>query len=202
MRGKNVFSDVVGNGRVLSESLAIELMGRESIVDKRTPCVFLSYKGDDAQSVRAIAEYLEEGGINVYLDVDDPGLQDAVRRGDDAAIARFIDLGIASSTHMMAIVSENTKSSWWVSYEVGYSKRNGNQIATLRLKDVIGLPSFLKITTVVGGIAGLDRYLIDLQTQIEEATKRVSVMLDRFVNKSVAESSGGSAHRLSKYLDA
>jgi hypothetical protein len=200
MKGKNLFAEVVGRGQVLTEALANEMIKRGSVIDRKTPCVFLSHKGEDKPAVRDIGEYLKNAGINIYLDVDDPGLQQAVARGDDVAITKFIDLGITNSTHLLAIVSEKTKTSWWVSYEVGFGKRNGNGLATLKLKDVTDLPSFLKITTVVDGINGLNGYLAGLARQIQEQTERFVYAAKTALEGNVVLSSRVLDHPLSKYI--
>jgi len=200
MIGRNVFSEVLGGRIRLSESFADDLLRRKAFVNKTTPCIFLSHKGDDKKAVIDIGKYIMNAGINVYIDVDDIGLQAAAQTGNDTAICKYIELGIANSTHLMAVVSEKTKSSWWVSYEVGYAKRNNNELSTLKLKDVRDLPSFLKITTIVEGIDTLNKYLIEVNSQA-----KVNSNILRYTAESKSE--GGillewysGAHPLKDYM--
>jgi len=200
MKGRNVYSEVIGRGQNFSESIANEMIKRGAVVDKRTPCVFLSHKGEDKPAVREIGEYLKNAGLNIYLDIDDIALQQAVTQGNDVAITKSIELGIANSTHLMAVVSEKTKQSWWVSYEVGFGKRNGNGLATLKLKDVGDLPSFLKISVIIDGIAGLNGYLKSISAQTQEQVDRFSYAARTNLDGSVLLSSRISDHPLGKYL--
>lgn len=200
MKGRNVYSEVIGRGQVFTESLANEMIKRGAVVDKKTPCVFLSHKGEDKPAVREIGEYLKSAGINIYLDIDDQGLQQAVIQKNDVAITKSIELGITNSTHLLAVVSEKTKMSWWVSYEVGFGKRNGNGLATLKLKDVSDLPSFLMITVVIEGITGLNGYLKSLSSLIQEQSDRFTYAARTAIDGNVLLSSRISDHPLSKYL--
>jgi hypothetical protein len=94
-----------------------------------------------------------------YLDINDEELQRAVEINDALRITSSIEKGITNSSHIMCIVSEKTKNSWWVPYEVGYGKKSNKELSTLALKDVVGLPSFLEITHRIEGIVGLNKYL-------------------------------------------
>ena len=51
------------------------------------PCIFLSHISVDKSSATAIGTYItKHGDIDIYLDVDDSDLQNAVSRGDPANI--------------------------------------------------------------------------------------------------------------------
>ena len=64
----------------------------------------------------------------------------------------------------MCIISRATKLSWWVPYEIGYGKKNGNEISTLPLKELPAneYPSYLKITRQLTGIKSLNDYLVEI----------------------------------------
>jgi hypothetical protein len=95
------------------------------------------------------------------MDINDPALQQAVRDNNDLAITKSIEVGIDLSTHLMTLISEKTKNSWWVPYEVGLAKNAGKDISTLELKEAYA-PSFLKITRLLKNVQGLDKYIDDI----------------------------------------
>lgn len=59
----------------------------------------------------------------------------------------------------MCLVSNATQTSWWVPYEVGYAKKSDKKISTLKYKDILDVPSFLKVEDVIRGSKQLNVYL-------------------------------------------
>ncbi len=124
------------------------------------PCIFLSHISIDKQTAKAIGDYImENGDIDIYLDIYDEKLQQAVNMGNSFMITQFIEKGLEQSTHIMCLVSKSTVQSWWVPYEVGFSKRAHKEISTLALKDAEYLPEYLSIGTILLGIKSLNEYL-------------------------------------------
>ena len=155
MAGINRFNSVKGH-TTLNESGRTQLMDKSASPTK--PCVFLSHKSEDKAAVKKIAEYLSAADVDYYLDIDDPELQHAVTTRNHKAITEFIDLGINNSTHLLTVVSEKTKSSWWVPYEVGGARAKGKDLSTLQLKNV-DIPSYLHITRVLKGTKSLNEFI-------------------------------------------
>ncbi|MEH7388068.1 TIR domain-containing protein [Bacillus sp. JJ1521] len=135
----------------------------------REACVFISHVSDNKSAAIAIGEYIRKSGIDIYLDIYDDDLQRGVVGGDDNSITRSIEKGIDNSTELLCIVSETTKRSWWVPYEIGYGKKAANSISTLLLKDVKDIPSYLKISNLIKGIKGLNEYLTYLADKEKKA---------------------------------
>lgn len=127
-------------------------------------CIFLSHKHEDKEAAEEIAEYImKNADIDIYLDKYDDDLQRAVRNGDEKAIVKHIERGISKSTHVLCLISEQTKNSWWVPYEIGYAKKSSLKIASLKLKTVKDIPSFLKIEKIINGTSSLGKYLKEIQ---------------------------------------
>ncbi|MGO4694430.1 toll/interleukin-1 receptor domain-containing protein [Paenibacillus sp. 2TAB26] len=122
-------------------------------------CIFLSHISVDKAAVTQIGDYIQDAGFNIYLDINDENLQRAVAENDAARITAAIEKGVSNSSHMMCIVSEATKDSWWVPYEVGYGKKSNKELSTLALRNVTSLPDYLKITYKIEGVIGLNKYL-------------------------------------------
>lgn len=109
-------------------------------------CVFISHKKEDEDAAIAIGSYLiNTVGVNIYLDTQDCTLQEAVSSENDLRIVESIQKGLTCSSHLLCLVSDKTKLSWWVPYEIGFADKQGIDIAALKLKDVDDIPSYLKI---------------------------------------------------------
>lgn len=62
---------------------------------------------------------MEKLNMDIYLDVFDIELQEAVSVHNDEKIVQSIQEGIDISDILLCIVSDKTRLSWWVPYEVG-----------------------------------------------------------------------------------
>ncbi|WP_432694333.1 toll/interleukin-1 receptor domain-containing protein [Priestia aryabhattai] len=143
----------------------LEHFEKSASFDKET-CIFLSHITSNKEAVIKIGEYITNAGFYIYLDIYDTDLQRGVENRDDHAITECIEKGINNSTDMLCIVSEETKNSWWVPYEIGYGKKCENSISTLLLKDVTHIPSFLRISNhLLKGTKSLNEYLEWLSPQ-------------------------------------
>jgi len=126
--------------------------------DKR--CVFISHKKEDEDAAIAIGSYLTDVvGINIYLDVKDCILSEAVSAENDQKIVESIKRGLDYSTHLLCLISDKTKLSWWVPYEIGYADRQSIDVSVLKLKDVDDIPSYLKIKRTLYNKEDFLRYI-------------------------------------------
>ena len=73
---------------------------------------------------------MEVVGVNIYLDILDAPLQAATETENDSLIVESIKKGLECSTHLLCLISDKTRLSWWVPYEIGIAD---------------DIPSFLKI---------------------------------------------------------
>ena len=116
-------------------------------------CVFISHKKEDEATAKAIGDYLlNQVGVDIYLDLYDIELKEAVSVDNDKKIVASIKKGIGTSTHLLCLVTDKTKMSWWVPYEVGVAGEHGKKIATLKLKAIEDIPSFLKTEQVLKNV--------------------------------------------------
>lgn len=186
----------------LNESAVDSLlkMAASSLAPSST-CIFLSHKSEDKEAVKKIGDHIKSKDIDIYLDVDDPNLQTAVRNDDHEAITKFIELGIHSCTHVMTLISEETKKSWWVPYEVGFGKSAEKSLSTLKLKDVSYVPSFLRITTLLEDATHLDAYLMRVKRG-QPLTKysMTSDTVDRLLESIERSQQRPKTHPLGAYL--
>lgn len=136
---------------------------RTLFTQKDHHCVFISHKKEDEDAAIAIGNYLTDtAGINIYLDTQDCILKEAVSSENDRQIVESIQKGLTYSSHLLCLVSDKTKLSWWVPYEIGFADKQGIHIAALKLKDVDDIPSYLKIKKTLFNTEEFLQYIIRL----------------------------------------
>ncbi|WP_211653230.1 toll/interleukin-1 receptor domain-containing protein [Planococcus alpniumensis] len=142
-------------------------VGQRALLEKSSfsneeRCIFLSHASKDKEAVREIGNYIMNSGIDIYLDENDIDLQTAAEAGNHNEVTSCIEKGINKSTDIFCIVSEETKKSWWVPYEVGYGKKAKTNLYTFLLRDVTHIPSYLKICGIIKDRWDLNSVLGDL----------------------------------------
>lgn len=198
MPGRNRYLEVQSQYRNLHEAFE----KRETInfamasTKPSEPCVFLSHRSTDKDAVRKIGEYITSKGIDIYLDADDPNLQRADRENDHKAVTAAIELGIAKSTDLLAYLTQNTATSPWVPYEIGFAKRHGNHLAAMKSKDLSVLPSYLVIVRQITGIDSLNAYLQEI---LRRPSSGRALNFSAYANSLLLEGSG-PLHPLAQYL--
>lgn len=114
------------------------------------PCLFISHASYYNDVARAVGQYIQHTiGIDIYLALNDHELALAVEQDDHKAIVSHIEDGIRQSTHLLTLIGEHTKHSWWVPFELGTARATNKQIGTLILSEVEYVPSFLRIATLI-----------------------------------------------------
>ena len=114
--------------------------------------VFISHKSIDKPEALNIASYLLARGVQSYVDILDPQLQTT----DD--ITSMIVTRVRQCTHLMAITSTNTISSWWVPFEIGVATDQDRRISTYTL-EATNLPDYLKKWPILKNKAHLDQFI-------------------------------------------
>lgn len=115
--------------------------------------VFISHQRADADLAGSIAyrlRYVHQ--IDSYLDVIDPNANQA---GDE--LGEYIRYQLSTCTQLMAVVSANTKTSWWVPWEIGVATEKDQPIATYA-GDNTSLPEYLRKWPYLRSTPDLDAY--------------------------------------------
>lgn len=142
---------------------------------KEGVCVFISHKSSDTSIAEYISQIFQENNIDYYLDILDSNLQNKVKEDNAHEIVTEIERALKVSTHILVIVSEDTRSSWWVPYEVGYAKSARKRIASLILNDYnIEFPDYLKIEKIYTDKNDIDEYINVVKNDI----KNMSVIIE------------------------
>jgi hypothetical protein len=114
--------------------------------------VFLSHKKEDGTKTLQIEAYLKGKGVTCYVDAFDPELQTT----DDITATLMKRIRLCS--HLMAVVSEYTKESWWVPFEIGVASDADKRISSYQVTTV-QLPDFLRKWPILDSQSDLDRFV-------------------------------------------
>lgn len=127
-------------------------------------CVFVSHSSTNAESAREVEDYLRNDiGVNTYFDEDDPGLNN-MSSNDPEKVVRHIKKGLNISTHLIVLLSDHAKLSWWVSYEYGYADALNKSMGYIKLED-INLPDFVKTQTIIETAGQLREWAKEISAQ-------------------------------------
>ena len=137
--------------------------------------VFISHQRRDEETAREIAEWLQRVGVGTYLDVLDPHL--ASDFGDD--LGEYFRQKLGQCTHLMAVVSRNTITSWWVPFEIGIATEKQYPIATYAAGQC-ELPDYLTKWPYLLRLTHLVDYLV-----VAETTHR-NILLEGLETASIA----------------
>lgn len=99
--------------------------------------VFISHKKEDEPQARWLQSYLLSKGIDSFLDATDRG------PSGYRTVTEWIVANLRKSTHIIAIISEKTKGSMWVPFELGVGYERNEGIGTFLNGPVYNLPEYL-----------------------------------------------------------
>ena len=121
-------------------------------IEQKAMPVFISYTRADEAVARQIHTILTAKQVTAYLDLLDP--QIAPDR-----VTQAICNGLNRCTHLLAVVSRETRGSWWVPFEIGVATQGDRRITTF-VRDLkrVDLPHYLQIWPILIADAQLDTF--------------------------------------------
>ena len=99
--------------------------------------IFISHKKEDSYTANKIANELKAMYVPYYLDI-----LDFTTTGNGKELTDHIKQNLNDCTDIIVIMSEATRYSQWVPFEVGMASQNDMPIATFLQENVL-LPDFL-----------------------------------------------------------
>lgn len=139
--------------------------------------VFISHQRADSELAGLISGHLKlNHKIDCYLDLIDPNSSNA---GD--ALGDYLRSQMGKCTQLMAVVSENTKASWWVPWEIGIATEKDYPIATFADDDT-KLPEYLKKWPYLRTQSDLDAYAWASKEAEKNFNLRKSYTMDSVVD--------------------
>ena len=118
--------------------------------------VFISHRTRDDEIARKVWGYLyHHHHISCYIDDFDEIARIA---GNTNCITARILERLEDCTHLLALVTKNTRGSWWVPFEVGVARRAPRVISTYTNLNDSDLPEYLKEWPILRWSEELDEY--------------------------------------------
>lgn len=130
----------------LNRAVSKTILGKSA---NSVACVFVSYRSVDRQMATEIDIAIRKTGIDTYFDASDSQLQSATATGDAPRVVQQIDKGLSASSHLLGIISERTKGSWWVPYEIGWARHATKSTSHLIAGDVKEIPAFIQASNLL-----------------------------------------------------
>lgn len=143
--------------------------------------VFISHKQEDAKIAGEIAAYVKIKGLDVYLDVIDTQLG---RDGPD--LADYIRKRLDECTQLLAVLSANTRVSWWVPWEIGVATEKERFLASY-VADNATVPEFLQKWPYLRTRQDLDRYV--------EESKRAELLVESRIRSGYSTTARATGFR-------
>ena len=124
--------------------------------------VFISHKDSDSYWASQIKAHLAKLRIDAYLDLLD---QSTLSSGEE--LTNHIKQQLNSCTDIMIVVSDATKYSWWVPFEIGLSAQMNMPTASF-VNRPVELPSFLTYWPQLHSMEDITKYVgVRLQVRAE-----------------------------------
>lgn len=130
---------------------------------KNRTCIFISHKKEDVLKAQETANYIMDCGVDVFFDENDPVLSNPEINSNPIKVTNAINKALNKSTHMICIISEKTKESWWVPYEIGFVSNKApltsENIRIILIKDIVNLPDYLFLAKRIETKIELDSFI-------------------------------------------
>ena len=124
--------------------------------------VFISHKDADSLQALLLKRAFEDEGVSAYLDVLDSSIN-----GGGKTLTEHIKNQLNQCTDIIVLMTEATKHSWWVPFEIGMSAQIDMPTASY-LKENVVLPSFLSYWPRLKTINDVSTYL-----SVRKKTERI-----------------------------
>ncbi|MDB6054584.1 MAG: hypothetical protein JWN25_2107 [Verrucomicrobiales bacterium] len=202
---RNLYDEVIGRFGSIAEANQAGLIKEAT---PEGPSIFLSHIRVDKDTVQNYGDYIKKQGLDIYLDVNDKELEKAVNDRDHEKVTQFIEAGIRRCTDVMIFLSDATRTSWWVPYEIGFAKCAVKQLVCVRLADVkIDDLSFLRIVRPIRTRREFVAYIDEIRENVSEMSygtaglqKRAEILVNLLL-EGKSENPAAGFHPLDIYMN-
>ena len=115
--------------------------------------VFISHKREDSKLALTIQNEFTRYGVSSYLDI----LDSSITAGGKE-LTEHIKESLNSCTDIIVVISEATKNSWWVPFEVGMSAQVDMPTVSF-LSSEVALPSYLSYWPRLKTVSDIRKYI-------------------------------------------
>lgn len=139
--------------------------------------VFISHHQNDSNLASDIYFRLRLQNVDVYLDVFDSKLV-----SDSHALTEHLKSIVRKSSDILVVMSENTKDSWWVPFEIGIAANQDLPIVTF-LQDYVLLPEYLDYWPRLKSLDDIAKYVRVRKNHIQEVRKNIDSSVEMFSHR-------------------
>ena len=115
--------------------------------------VFISHKQEDSALAISVKNAFTQYGITSYLD-----LLDSKISGGGKELTEHIKENLNSCTDIIVVMSEETKKSWWVPFEIGMAAQVDMPTVSF-LKSEVELPDYLSYWPRLKTVSDIGKYI-------------------------------------------
>ena len=123
--------------------------------------IFISHKQQDEVYAKEVKQTLTSCGVDAYLDL----LDDTIS-GDGEKLTQHIRRKISECSDVIVILSEKTKASWWVPFEIGMASEKDMPIANY-LVSYVTLPEYLTYWPRLKNQVDVKKY-VEIRNKVSE----------------------------------
>ncbi len=143
--------------------------------------IFISHKNTDSTQAEQLKTAFAMEKVDAYLDVlDETTISDA------KSLTEHIKQQLNNCSDIIVLLSQNTKSSWWVPFEIGMAAQIDMPTVSF-LKDSIDLPSYLSYWPRLRSIDDIKTYVKVRKTITQELNESHAVYTSTYSKKLETE---------------
>ena len=128
--------------------------------------IFISHHKNDSEIAAQIYSKLQLYNVDAYLDVFDNNLAT-----DSKALTEHLKETLRKSSDILVVMSENTKNSQWVPFEIGMAANQDLPTVTF-LYSYITLPEFLDYWPRLKSLNDIPKYIAARNERLQEQSVR------------------------------
>jgi hypothetical protein len=126
--------------------------------------IFISHKKEDSVIAKYVCDQLAQLKVHAYLDVLEGNL---LLQGKE--LTDHIKERINSCTDILVVMTDKTKDSWWVPFEIGMAAQNDFPIVNYLINNV-QLPDYLEYWPTLRKTTDLRKYVAAKVQTLNEST--------------------------------
>lgn len=136
--------------------------------------IFISHQQMDTNLANNIYELLKSKGVEAYLDV-----MYNLHSTDSKYLTNHLKQIVNKSTDILVVMTDHTKNSWWVPFEIGMAANKDLRIVTY-LQSELKLPEFLDYWPRLKKYEDIQKYINAHKYRIQEENLRNSISMDSY----------------------
>jgi TIR domain len=173
---------------------SLNIYSRQDLAEDDLPRVervFISHRNADKPLAACVADVLDAVGVHYWFDASNEDVHQAATLGlaGDQALVHAIERGVKHCTRTLGLLSESTRGSWWVPYEIGFSRSAGTPVSFLVLESVRAmdtLPEYVRLAANYWSVDELVRWAASLagghvQSEAARLDPALVSRIERFV---------------------